>query len=54
MAMHNAFQAYQYDKEFEAYLIAQQNNRKSVRVWLEKSEKKCSQEIKEVLKKEND
>ena len=52
--MYDAFAAYQRDKEFEAYLIAQQNNKRSVRASLEKSEKKCSQEIKEVLKKEVD
>ena len=47
--MHNAFQSYQYDKEFEAYLIAQQNSRKSVRASLEKSEKNYSEKIKKVL-----
>ena len=52
--MYNAFQAYQDDKQFEAYLIAKQNSESSVIAWLKESEKVCSQEIKEVLKKEID
>ncbi len=50
--MYDAFAAYQRDKEFEAWLIAQQNKTRVVSVWLETSEKKCSEEIEEVLKKE--
>lgn len=52
--MYDAFAAYQRDKEFEAYLIAQQNSRKSVRAWVKETEKIYSEEIKKVLEKEID
>lgn len=47
--MYDAFAAYQADKEFEVYLIAQQNKENLVSAWCEESEKIFSQEIGEVL-----